>query len=161
MTIKHDLEVIVTKVAIDILSKQKTVTTLEIKNTCRNLYPNLKFFQSDISDIMDEYYEDLGLDYKDTGIYREYFMHTKSLNEFQVTQTEAVKLLREFTGKILTVTFTKKNGQERTINGYQKQKTFISDLGYLNFITDKNEFKQVDPKKIISIINGNYKFIIK
>jgi len=157
----NQLEKKVLQVAEDLIERDCYTTTLDIKNQCRLLWPSEKFYQSDVYDIMD----DLGLtnisnlDYTDTGKYRKYFIGaTTHLN---VNLTYIIKFLKDNIGNKITITFHKKDGSEITITGYQKGKTFISDFGYLNFITDKNEFKQVDPKKIISVTYDRKNYIVK
>ncbi len=154
--------------AISLLTKGST-TTLDIKIACRNAYPNDKFYQSDISDIMDKVAPNVikGLAYSDTGTYRVY--HTNVSTQPIITQTsvitvskkDMVKVLRENVGKFFGITFIKKDGTQRTLNAHMSNKSFINDLGYLNVITNKKEYKQVDPKNILEVtINGN-KYVTK
>ena len=77
------------------------------------------------------------------------------------SKKDAVRLLRDNVGKFFGITFIKKDGSKRTLNAHMSDKYFINDLGYLNIITNRNEYKQVDPKNILEItINGN-KYVTK
>jgi len=148
-----------------------TTTTLDIKNECRRLFPNDKFYQADVSEVMDNIAstEIPNLQYKDNGLYREYslFQHAVAVstpqqsNVIPTSKRDMVKLLRANVGKFFGITFIKKDGSQRTLNGHMSDKKFINDLGYLNVITNKGEYKQVDPKNILEItINGN-KYVAK
>lgn len=77
------------------------------------------------------------------------------------SKKDMVRLLRTNVGKFFGITFTKKDGSQRTLNAHMSDKKFINDLGYLQVITSKGEYKQIDPKKILEItINGN-KYVAK
>lgn len=154
--------------AISLLAKGST-TTLDIKIACRNAYPNDKFYQSDISDIMDKVAPSVikGLAYSDTGTYRVYTTNVSTqpaitqTNIISTSKKDMVKVLRANVGKFFGITFIKKDGTQRTLNGHMSDKKFINDLGYLNIMTNKGAYKQVDPKKILEItINGN-KYVAK
>lgn len=158
-----ELENRVIACAINLLTKGPT-TTLDIKIACRSAYPNDKFYQSDVSDVMDKIAPNRikGLTYNDTGQYRVYYITLSSqppivqTSVISVSKKDMVKLLRANTGKFFGITFTKKDGTKRTLNGQMSDKKFINDLGYLNIITNKGDYKQVDPKKILEVtINGN------
>ena len=146
-----------------LLDKNKTISTLEIKNQCRKLYPKDTFNQNDVSKIMNDIAMKnvKGLQYVDNGTYREYYVTKNPVNIISLTKKEMVKLLRQNVGKFFGITFIKKDGSKRTLNCHMNDKNFINDLGYLNVITNKNEYKQVLPTNILEIsINGN-KYINK
>ena len=72
-----------------------------------------------------------------------------------ISRTKAIELIEENKGKFATVTFTKKNGELRTIN-FNRSKNGTTKLGYLrvNNIRE-NKFASVDPKTISALnING-------
>jgi hypothetical protein len=77
----------------------------------------------------------------------------------KLNKTEAVELITNTKGKFFTVTFTKKDGVERTINGNVKSNS-VSKLGYINIysLKDKN-YRNVNSQTISRLsINGvNYK----
>lgn len=82
-------------------------------------------------------------------------------NLIKTSKKNIVSILRNNVGKFFGITFIKKDGTQRTLNGHMSDKKFITDLGYLQVITNKKEHKQVDPKNILELtINGN-KYIVK
>lgn len=66
-----------------------------------------------------------------------------------------VKLLKNNMGKSFEITFIKKNGDTRSFSGKCTHLIFMNDLGYINAVTDKGDWKQVDPRKILQIIMDN------
>ena len=81
---------------------------------------------------------------------------SNTVTSTKMSKKDMVKLLKENVGKFLSITFVKKSGEERTINAHQSAQSFMNSLGYLQFKTNKNEIKQVDPKKILCIkVNSN------
>lgn len=72
-----------------------------------------------------------------------------------------VEILKANIGKFFGITFIKKDGTQRTLNAHMKGKDYMDDLGYLKVVTNKNQYKLVDPRKILEItINGN-KYVAK
>jgi len=146
-------------------------TTLDIKNECRKRHPRDKFYQSDVSEIMEQIVMNKipNLTFRDNGQYREYYIDNSVSSQSSTTQNNVittskksmVELLRKNVGKFFGITFIKKDGSQRTLNGHMSDKNFINDLGYLNIVTNKGDYKQVDPRKILEItINGN-KYVTK
>lgn len=172
----NNLEMMVLATANKLISKNGSTTTLDIKNQCRIDYPNEKIYQSDVNQIMIDKHDMLdGVFYTDNGTHRVY---TRNINQVvaptpvagtQTTTTsitklskkDIVKLLKENTGKFLSVTFIKKSGEERKINAHQSAQSFMNSLGYLQFKTNTNEFKQVDPKKILCVKINNQTYVSK
>ena len=77
------------------------------------------------------------------------------------SKKDMVRLLRANVGKFFGITFIKKDGTQRTLNAHMKGKDYMDDLGYLKVVTNKNQYKLVDPRKILEItINGN-KYVAK
>lgn len=56
-----------------LMHANNSVTTLEIKNQLRKDHPNNAWYQSDISEVMDYFYQQGVFDYNDNGTYRVYF----------------------------------------------------------------------------------------
>lgn len=156
--------------ATSLLKNNKLVTTLDIKNECRKLYPDDKFYQVDVSEIMSKIAPRIisNLEYIDNGTYREYYINTPvqqvsspAASVVSASKKDMVKLLKENAGKFFGITFIKKDGSKRTLNAHIKKDNFMDDLGYLKLMTNKNDYKLVDPKKILEItINGN-KYVAK
>jgi hypothetical protein len=67
-----------------------------------------------------------------------------------ISRTKATELINGTKGKFFTVTFTKANGQMRSINGNTKGKT--TNLGYLNIYSLKDKgYRNVNPRTITSV----------
>lgn len=172
------LETKIIFVAQQLLAKGPT-TTLDIKNECRVQYPNDTFYQADVSDVMTTLAPShiYGLLANDDGTHKTYYVSAAHLlksvmtsstanivvkaADIECTKKELVQLLRDSCGKFFGITFIKKDGTERTLNGHIAKDNFISDMGYLQIKSNKGEIKQVDPKKIkVITISGN-KYVLK
>lgn len=78
-----------------------------------------------------------------------------------VSKTEAVDLIEKNGGKFATVTFTKNNGEERTIN-FNRSKSGTTKLGYLRVFDVKElGFKSVNPRTISALSIGGKKLTVK
>lgn len=146
-----------------LLHANNTVTTLEIKNQLRKDHPNHAWYQNDISDVMDYFYQQGIFDYNDNGTYRTYFdPQTATLSTSptvsaikavpsttsttvttpkttSISKTKALELIKETGSKFYGVTFTKKDGTERKML-CQTVNTF-SPLGYI-VVKDMNEVRK-------------------
>lgn len=73
-------------------------------------------------------------------------------NTKTISKTKAVEMITASKGRFFTVTFTKKNGEERTMNGNLKA---ITKLGYITMNVPKEGPKNVDPRTLKMIkVNG-------
>lgn len=85
--------------------------------------------------------------------------NNKLNNMKTISRSKAVEMIESSKGKFFTVTFIKKNGSSRTINGNFK-KGNVTKLGYLNIYSmpDKG-YRNINPQTItgLSINNINYK----
>lgn len=166
----NKLEATVIAVAEQLLAAGPT-TTLAIKTECRNLYPNEKFYQADISEIMDKIamFYIPNLTYQDNRVYRVYSITpvakqvspVVTTTQNNVSKKAVVKILKTNVGKFFGITFEKKDGSIRTLNGQMSDKNFMDSLGYLVVKTNKGNFKLVDPKKIISVTVGGSSYKVK
>lgn len=146
-----------------------TTTTLDIKNECRRLFPNDKFYQADVSEVMDIIApaEIKNLGFNNNGKYREYFINAPAVvvnpqvNTIPTSKKGMVKLLKSNLGKFFGITFIKKDGTQRTLNAHMKKDNFMDDLGYLNVVTNTGDFKLIDPKKILEITINGSKYVAK
>lgn len=78
-----------------------------------------------------------------------------------ISRTKAVELIEENKGKFATVTFIKKNGEERTIN-FNRSKNGTTKLGYLRVNNIKeNKYASVDPKTITALHIAGKKLKVK
>lgn len=150
------------QVAKDLAVANNTVTTLEIKTELRKRFSNEKWFQSDISDVMDDLNNESKFSYTDNGTYRVYSLvktakttpTPKTIKNMPTTQpktvqskvikkvsrTKALDLIKETNGKFFGVTFTKKDNTERKMRCRTYQDTKPSALGYV-LVVDTEESK--------------------
>lgn len=145
-------------------------TTLDIKNVLRNrVDTGMEIWtQQEVSDAMIEFEanQDIpGLAYTDNGQFRTYDIVqqiTQSSTTSTTTPTSTpirllsrTKVVKEIIdnnrGSWLTVTFIKKDKTERSLNGRPNKTAPMSPLGYINFITNKGDIKQVNPRTILSV----------
>jgi methyltransferase-like protein len=149
------------KVAKDLAKANNTVTTLEIKTELRKLFPREQWFQSDISDVMDDLNNEGKFTYVDQGTYRIYSLvsvnpvtspkstPTKTVavktnpTKTRISKTKAVDILKETKGRYFGVTFTKKDGSVRKM----KCKMEISTPSPLGYILVK-DVKENTPKSL-------------
>ena len=78
-----------------------------------------------------------------------------------ISRTEAVKKIENSGGKFFGATFTKKNGETRTIN-CNHAKGAITKLGYVmvNCIKDKS-IKNIDPRTLSALSINKEQFRVK
>ena len=79
----------------------------------------------------------------------------------KISRTQAIEVIKNTNGKIFTVTFTKNNGTERTINGNVKGNS-ITPLGYINIysMSDKG-YRNVNSRTIKSVSFNKVNYIVK
>ena len=140
MTTQVDLKNLVRIVTNDLLKVNNTVSTLEVKTELRKRYSPYYWTQKIVSDFMDEMYNNGELVFKDNGTFREYSDPTKvkvakvkavPVKGGKISRKQALELMKNNKGHFFTATFTKKNGDLRTINcQYLKDQTNI-ELGYV------------------------------
>ena len=79
----------------------------------------------------------------------------------RISRTKAVELINNSKGKFFTVTFKKKNGDLRMINGNFKKGNF-TPLGYLSVYSAADKgYRQVNPKTITSLSVGGTEYKVK
>ena len=152
------------QVAKDLAVANNTVTTLEIKTELRKRYQNEKWYQSDISDVMDDLNSESKFSYTDNGTFRVYSLvvkpktttsvlktTTKNMSTTKsttvqnktvtkISRTKALDLIKETNGKFFGVTFTKKDNTERKMRCRTYQDSKPSVLGYV-LVVDTEEAK--------------------
>lgn len=77
----------------------------------------------------------------------------------KISKTKAVELIKSTKGKFFTVTFMKKDGTIRTINGNYKNTNTSDTLGYLKVYSMKDKgYRQVNTQSIktISFMSKTY-----
>lgn len=67
-----------------------------------------------------------------------------------ISRTKATEIITGSKGKFFTVTFSKANGQQRTINGNTSGKT--TKLGYMTIYSLKDKgYRNVDPRTLLTL----------
>lgn len=172
----------VAKVAAKLMDKNGSTTTLEIKNKLRKKYPNENWNQQDVSDAMIELHanhnHDGSLQYHDNGHYREYFIKLAHLASPVANVTAkmavrvsgikkpAIELKREDliqkikTGGMCAIGFIKNDGSKRTIIGFAAD-PFMTNLGYISFLENGTDYKNVNPRTVESVLVNDQLFILK
>ena len=142
------------EVAVSLCVANNTCSTLEIKNELRKKYPTEKWYQSDISDIMDELNNEGKFTHISNGNFRVYSLPVKVNNTptnntpvkkvtkistpkvvkkgGSISRTKALDLIKNSNGKFFTVIFDKKDGTERKMTGQHTLDMGVSPLGYIN-----------------------------
>lgn len=79
----------------------------------------------------------------------------------KVSRTAAVAMIKNSNGKMITVTFVKNNGEQRTINGnYRKAQK--SQLGYLTVYSMKDGgYRTVNTRTIKSVKANKTTYVVK
>lgn len=78
-----------------------------------------------------------------------------------ISRTKASEMIENSKGQFMTIVFTKKNGDTRTINGNYRKGT-MTKLGYFP-INDmsKGEPRNVDPRKITKITSNGVTYRVR
>lgn len=176
----NNTEKAIYKMALVLLAANNTVTTLEIKNALRKA--NLgSWYQKDISDVMDKLAQAGTFSYTDNGTYRTYSntntMTTNTTSSTttkatktptttktsKISRTKAIDLIENSKGHFFTVTFTKKDNTERTMNAQysKKQAQNQSKLGYITLkdMTKKSP-RNVNTQTLKALSIGGKNYII-
>lgn len=154
-----------------LLKANNTTTTLEIKNVLRQTQPNRKWFQSDISDIMDDLQQQGKFNYSDNGKFRVYSAPVKNTrttkapnSNGRISRSKAIDMIENSAGHFFTVTFTKKDGSHRVMNcQYSKQRTQQNaKLGYITVVELSSKTpKNVNTQTLASISMGGVVYKIR
>jgi len=144
-------------IAKELCKANNTVTTLEIKNELRKRYPHNRWEQTEVSTVMNDFQNSGKFTFSDNGTYRVYSLvnakkttkpskSTPKVNTMKATTTstrtrstgtrisksKALDLIQNSNGKFFTVTFIKKDGTRRVMNGQHTSDMGVSSLGYIN-----------------------------
>jgi hypothetical protein len=148
------------EVAKELCVANNTCSTLEIKNELRKKYPNEAWFQSEVSDVMRDFYDKGKFFYQDNGTFRTYSLANTQTNTTSpgattttisvsatktpklskptpkkggsISRTKAMDLIQNSKGRFFTVVFDKKDGSERKLVGQYSKNMSLSPLGYIN-----------------------------
>lgn len=154
-------------VVLSLLQANNTVTTLEVKNELRRLYPEYSWLQKEVSDFMNEQHLTGELTYEDNGTYRVYSgEETKKatpakkdnkgkvipkLKAKRISKTKAFDLIMGNKGYFFTAEFVKQDGETRVIN-CQALKDQDPKLGYIK-VREASLLRTVGKEKSIRNIN--------
>lgn len=161
-------------VAKKLCKANNTVTTLEIKTELRKRYPNSRWEQSKVSSVMNDAYTAGKFTYTDNGTFRTYSLAGKGTTSTPVAQvstptvtgkvkkvkapmttqkisrTKALELIQNSNGKFFTVTFIKKDGTRRVLNGQYTPDMGVSPLGYI-LVRDISAVRRNEDKKVKNV----------
>jgi hypothetical protein len=140
-------------------------TTLDVKNHLRRLYPNEKWYQDDISDVIDEIYTAKSIPnlvytqvQDGTHTYRKYSI-PNSIKLVKLTKTEIAKnVLSYFTtsNKPIQVKIDKEGD---IVNRTYSCPSKTADVfGYINVINENNEPRKLDLRKLVSATIDNIEY---
>ena len=162
------------KVAKSLCKANNTVTTLEIKNELRKKYSKRNWRQSEISQVMADFYLDGKFNYFDNGTFRVFSLAGTNPTPAPVTQstvtskvakvkapkapmttqkisrTKALDLIQNSNGKFFTVTFIKKDGSRRVLNGQYTPDMGVSPLGYV-LVKDISAVRRKEVKTVKNV----------
>jgi hypothetical protein len=162
------------KVAKSLCKANNTVTTLEIKNELRKKYSKRNWRQSEISQVMADFYLEGKFDYSDNGTFRVYSLAGTNPTPAPVTQstvtskvakvkapkaplttqrisrTKALDVIQNSNGKFFTVTFIKKDGSQRVMNGQHASDMGVSPLGYI-LVKDMTAVRKKETSTVKSV----------
>lgn len=153
---------LVKKAAKDLIALNFSTSTLEVKLKLRTDNPYMKWYQSDIHDIMDDMAQNKELEFVDLGTYRSYFSSTSPQvqppqSSLSMSRTVVAALIRDAFSKSeeLELEFYKKDGTIRKGIYSCDSREIFDDLGYYLVANEHGKIKRIDPRKIISAkING-------
>jgi hypothetical protein len=153
-------------ILVSILENTTQTTTLEIKQHLRRLYPSEKWYQDDISDVVDEIYTNNtveGLQYKDNGTHRIYSIGKSAINVFFTNKTALAKYvlhaLKTVNG-LITIEVSKSGIIEEKKYKLANYVNPIDIFGYIAVINEKGENRKLDPRKLVSLKLGNTKYLL-
>lgn len=166
------IQALVISAATFLCTKSGKCTTLEVKTLIRDNYPKLFITQQDVSDIMAGYadqksFGDVRLfGYSDNGTYRVYYLHSdadsilKSYAPVSTTSTSrsAIASVCIQSPSVSEITWEKKDGTVRTLQNVNTKG--LDPLGYISVVTSSGEMKRVDPRKLISAVINNKKYVV-
>ena len=83
------------------------------------------------------------------------------MNNVIISRTKAVELIKQTKGSFFTVCFTKKNGEERVLNGNVKVSDFQDALGYIKVKESGKKHRLINPRTILWLRTGGKTYTIK
>lgn len=165
------------KIADTLISAYGYTTTLQVKKVLRDLYPEQKWFQKDVSKTLMK----SDLPFRDNGVFRVYeaadsvptpspvsqtLVQSKDPEPEKISKGKMSKLILGSNGRFFNVTYVKKNGKERTLNGRLNSKHPMDEHGYINVLEMKGrgntvQYRKVNPRKLISLKIDSTSYAVK
>lgn len=150
-------------VAFDLIAKNGSTTTLDVKEALKAANPSGTYFQTEISNDMNQMFVDGKLSWTFNGTYRIYTLPvapTNSVVSKECTRTELAEQLNSFvlSKETIAVTFDNKKGEtiERTgVLGH------FSPMGYRQMTLSDGEIRNIDPRRVSKIVCGNKIWTLK
>jgi predicted metalloenzyme YecM len=151
----NNMKKTIKQVADALLKANNTVTTLEIKTELRKRYPNQSWNQNSISNIMDDFHREGKYTFKDNGTYRVYSLvgtkanistvnkttptvttptvttSSKRAASKRISRTKALEIIQNTNGRFFGVTFTKKDGTQRSMSCKINKDNKPTPFGYI------------------------------
>ncbi|AGO49443.1 hypothetical protein Phi4:1_gp030 [Cellulophaga phage phi4:1] len=147
---------IITGVMVFLMKQNRKTTSKEVKDFLREVFPEEKWFQNDISDAMSLFCdENTKTTFDDNGTFKTYHMKPEVI---KISRTDMVDLLKNCLGTF-KIKFSTKNAKKKTLTCATDAFNFMDNLGYINVVTTEGGLKKVDPKtlKYLKIDNQVYK----
>lgn len=152
-------------VIMSLLQANNTISTLEVKDELRKLYPEFSWLQRDVSTFMNDMHLAGDLTYDDNGTFRTYSGEAKKktstkkdkkgkklskIKATPISKKAALELMLNNKGYFFTAEYTKKNGDFRVMN-CQCITPQDTSLGYVK--VKEASLMRTDPKNCIRQIN--------
>lgn len=141
--------------ALSLITKNGSTTTLDIKTELRKLYPLEMWVQKVVSEVLDQYQDDVGLECLDNGTYRTYSF---SINK--VSRKKILKYINDLVTLPITLSWITKSGETRTYEGTINSDDYMTPTGYILFITEKG-IKSVDTRTLQALKYKNITYTVK
>lgn len=88
--------------------------------------------------------------------------NTNSIQSKRVSKTAAVETIKNNGGRIMTISYTKNNGQPRTHNCILAAHQLHNQLGYITvYDMQEKDFKQVSANRITSVTTNGIRYKVR
>ena len=145
------------QVVFGLIDKNGMTTTLEVKEKLRELYPNKRFYQSDISADMAEMAENGLLVYSvNRDSHGEYRVYTTPKSEVRATKTEMAEALERYEDSdvCVTITFDTAKGTRRTMTALVGPMNALGN----RVMYENGNIKTICPKRLLEVEAGGIKY---
>lgn len=138
----------------ELLKNQSLITTLEIKKQLRN--EGFQAYQNDVSKMMDDSYEEFGLDFTPNGIYREYEKSKiKSSHDTVGANSSGFKhlLANDNNIKVVMINYKRRDGEH--VNSLYSP-TSDCWVAYSNILSDIAYFPKIYTREMVRQAYANH-----